>query len=173
MERLWSRSLILYSYARSFYFLTRLSTSSVGSLSTLLKSEALSKQSAGHMLGWVLVVFEEGWTLKWGTNSLEKHQRRWYYKYPLLALDFSLCWFLLRFSFISHAVQLLDARRTKVCPLFAARLFCSAQPHPLVCLSVSVSVCICSLLLADAVILFTKPVHSFICKNKVLVCVYL
>lgn len=73
--------------------------------------------------------------------------------------------FLLHFFFVYHAVQLLDARRTKVCPLFAACLFCSVQPHLLVCLSVFVCACIYSLLLADAVILFTKPVHSFICKK--------
>lgn len=83
--------------------------------------------------------------------------------------------FLLHFFFISHAVQLLDARRTKVCPLFAACLFYSAQPARLVCLNVLVCVSIYSLLLAEAVILFTKPVHSFIYKkiNKVLVCVCL
>lgn len=78
------------------------------------------------------------------------------------------------FFFISHAVQLLDARRTKVCPLSAACLFFfSAQPHFPMCFD---CVCLClhlSLLLADAVILFTKPIHSFICKNKVLVCVKL
>lgn len=82
--------------------------------------------------------------------------------------------FLLHFFFfsISHAVQLLDARRTKVCLLFAARLFHSAQPPLPLCLSVCLHPPLFPLL-ADAVILFTKPVHSFICKNKVLVCVYL
>ena len=47
------------NYARNVYFLPRLSASwGVGSLSALLKTEALSKQSAGHMLGGVLVVIE-------------------------------------------------------------------------------------------------------------------
>lgn len=80
--------------------------------------------------------------------------------------------FLLHFFFISHAVQLLDARRTKVCLLFAACLLSFPCPS---CLNVLVCVSIYSLLLAEAVILFTKPVHSFIYKkkNKVLVCVCL
>lgn len=72
--------------------------------------------------------------------------------------------FLLRFFFISHAVQLLDARRTKVCSLCSLFVLrCIASP-PCVFECV-VCVSIYSLLLAEAVILFTKPVRSFICKK--------
>lgn len=66
---------------------------------------------------------------------------------PKLYVDFASFFF-----FISHAVQFLDARRTKVRSLFAVNLFAK-------CSVVSCVVfCLCRI---DAAILLSKLIHNF------------
>lgn len=76
----------------------------------------------------------------------------------LLCLHLTFIYVDLLHFFIYHAVQFLDARRTKVCPLFAVNLFFKIQ----YCLLWGFF----CLLVRDTVILFTKHVHSFSCQKK-------